>query len=95
MLLTKGVTTGVPRRLRDLSPAFAGTTCLAVACPACMTLELARSCAPYVTTLINNCDIVPTISPGARFCKQRPPPCWALQHLSPGLAPGLQVDHTL
>jgi hypothetical protein len=29
-----------------------------------MTLELARSCAPYVTTIINGSDIVPTISPG-------------------------------
>lgn len=30
-----------------------------------MTMELARSCAPYVTTIVNNADIVPTISPGA------------------------------
>jgi len=52
------------RRLRDAAPELAQATCLAVACPACMTLELARSCAPYVTTIVNNADIVPTISPG-------------------------------
>ncbi|KAK9825386.1 hypothetical protein WJX81_007825 [Elliptochloris bilobata] len=51
--------------LRDASPELAQATCLAIACPACMTLELARSCAPYVTTIVNNADIVPTISPGS------------------------------
>ena len=51
-------------RLRDAAPEFAEATCLAVACPACMTLELARSCSGYVTTIINNTDVVPTISPG-------------------------------
>lgn len=30
-----------------------------------MTVELARSCAPYITTIINGADVVPTISPGA------------------------------
>lgn len=29
-----------------------------------MTLELAQSCSGYVTTIINNTDVVPTISPG-------------------------------
>ena len=56
------------RRLRDAAPELAQATCLAIACPACMTLELARSCAPYVTTIVNNADIVPTISPGAPSC---------------------------
>ena len=35
-----------------------------------MTVELARSCAPYVTTIVNNADIVPTISPGASAVAQ-------------------------
>ncbi len=52
------------RRLRDAAPEFADATCLAIACPACMTVELARSCAGYVTTVINSTDIVPTISRG-------------------------------
>lgn len=51
-------------RLRDLAPEFAEATCLAIACPACMTLELARSCAGYVTSIIHGCDTIPTISPG-------------------------------
>ena len=51
-------------RLRDAAPEFEDATCLAIACPACMTVELARSCSSYVTTIINNTDIVPTISPG-------------------------------
>lgn len=51
-------------RLREL-PEFEGTTCVAVACPACMTLDLARSCSGYVTTLINDADMVPTMSLGA------------------------------
>ncbi|EIE19233.1 alpha/beta-hydrolase [Coccomyxa subellipsoidea C-169] len=51
--------------LRDAAPEFADATCLAIACPACMTVELARSCAGYVTTVINSTDIVPTISRGA------------------------------
>ncbi|CAL8464467.1 g4002 [Coccomyxa elongata] len=51
--------------LRDTAPDFADATCLAIACPACMTVELARSCSGYVTTIINSTDIVPTISRGA------------------------------
>lgn len=54
-------------RLRDSAPEFKEATCLAIACPACMTLELARSCAQYVTSLVNNTDIIPTISPGAHY----------------------------
>ncbi len=46
-------------------PEFDEATCLAIACPSCMTLDLARSCAGYVTTIINNADLIPTVSPGA------------------------------
>ena len=34
-----------------------------------MTLELAQSCSGYVTTIINNTDVVPTISPGTVSCQ--------------------------
>ncbi|KAK9852086.1 hypothetical protein WJX84_002088 [Apatococcus fuscideae] len=51
--------------LRDSAPEFKQATCLAIACPACMTLDLARSCSHYVTSLVNNTDIIPTISPGS------------------------------
>jgi hypothetical protein len=34
-------------------------TATAVACPACVTLELAQSCAGYVTSVINSTDVVP------------------------------------
>lgn len=73
-------------RLRDAAPELAQATCLAVACPACMTVELARSCAPYVTTIVNNCDIVPTISPGAFAPRLRPPvPCLHALSFGPDL----------
>ena len=68
------------RRLRDAAPEFAGATCLAIACPACMTLELAKSCAGYVTTVINNTDIVPTISPGV-----------SARHMEPSLSTSLPL----
>jgi hypothetical protein len=45
-------------------PDFGDATCVAIACPACMTLGLAQSCAGYVTTVINNTDMVPTMSLG-------------------------------
>ena len=45
-------------------PEFAEVTCLAIACPSCMTLELARSCSSYVTTIINGADLIPTVSAG-------------------------------
>ncbi len=45
-------------------PEFADVTCLAIACPSCMTLELARSCSSYVTTIINGADLIPTVSAG-------------------------------
>lgn len=52
------------RRLRE-TPEFGDATCVAIACPACMTLGLAQSCAGYVTTVINGTDMVPTMSLGA------------------------------
>ena len=45
-------------------PEFADVTCLAIACPSCMTLELARSCTAYVTSIINGADLIPTVSAG-------------------------------
>ena len=52
-------------RLRE-TPEFGDATCVAIACPACMTLGLAQSCSSYVTTVINGTDMVPTMSLGAR-----------------------------
>ncbi len=49
-------------------PEFADVTCLAIACPSCMTLELARSCSSYVTTIINGADLIPTVSAGQSLC---------------------------
>ncbi len=46
-------------------PEFADATCVAVACPACMTLQLAQSCSTYVTSIVNGADLVPTMSLGA------------------------------
>lgn len=46
-------------------PEFAEVTCLAIACPSCMTLDLARSCSTYVTTIINAADLIPTVSAGS------------------------------
>ena len=51
-------------RLRE-TPEFGNATCVAIACPACMTLGLAQSCSSYVTTVINGTDMVPTMSLGA------------------------------
>lgn len=46
-------------------PQFKDATCIAFATPACVTRELGESCAPYVTTIINGSDVVPTISAAA------------------------------
>jgi hypothetical protein len=46
-------------------PQLSSATAWAIACPACMTLDLAASCAPFVTTLVHGTDIVPTFSSGA------------------------------
>eukprot|EP00879_Flechtneria_rotunda_P021470 GHRR01022627.1.p2 GENE.GHRR01022627.1~~GHRR01022627.1.p2 ORF type:complete len:101 (+),score=10.14 GHRR01022627.1:269-571(+) len=51
--------------LRDKVSELSTATAWAIACPACMTLQLAGSCAPFVTTLIHGTDIVPTFSSGA------------------------------
>jgi len=51
--------------LREQGGPFAEAQCVAIACPACMTLELAKSCAGYVTTVVNCADVIPTISPGS------------------------------
>lgn len=45
-------------------PEFSDARCVAVACPACMTLELAQSCEGYVTSVVNGADLVPTMSLG-------------------------------
>lgn len=50
--------------MREKVPGFEGARCWAIACPACMTLELARGCGEYVTTVVNGCDIVPTFCSG-------------------------------
>jgi hypothetical protein len=36
-----------------------------VACPACLTRELAQCCSEYVTTLVNGADLVPTFCSGS------------------------------
>jgi hypothetical protein len=51
--------------LRETGGCFSDVTCTAIACPACMTLELAKSCGSYVTTVIHGADVIPTISPGS------------------------------
>jgi hypothetical protein len=49
--------------LRESGPPFDDTTCIAIACPCCLTANLAKSCSSYVTSIINNTDVVPTICP--------------------------------
>jgi hypothetical protein len=51
--------------LREKVPPLAAAEAVAIACPACMTQQLAASCASFVTTLVHGCDIVPTFSTGA------------------------------
>jgi len=46
---------------------FSSASCVALACPACMTLELAASCKDYVTSIVNGTDLVPTFCAGARW----------------------------
>lgn len=36
---------------------------MAVACPACMSSDLAQGCAAYVTSVLHGTDVVPTFSP--------------------------------
>ncbi|KAI7845939.1 hypothetical protein COHA_000485 [Chlorella ohadii] len=49
--------------LREVGGPFAEARCVAVACPSCMTLELAQSCDAYVTSVMHGCDCIPTICP--------------------------------
>lgn len=42
--------------------------CVAFACPAVLTKELAEVCAPFVWSVVTGCDIVPTASAGAVAC---------------------------
>ncbi len=51
--------------MREKVPEFAGARCWAIACPACMTLDLAHGCAEYVTSVVHGADIVPTFSSGS------------------------------
>ncbi|MEW5308838.1 MAG: hypothetical protein WDW38_000768 [Sanguina aurantia] len=51
--------------LRETVPELALARCYAIACPSCMTLELAQSCREYVTSVINSTDVVPTFSAAA------------------------------
>lgn len=46
----------------------AHATCVAFACPAVLTRELAEVCKPFVTSVLTGCDIVPTASAGAVTC---------------------------
>jgi hypothetical protein len=46
-------------------PETAHATCVAFACPAVLTAELAAAAAPYCTTLIAGADIIPTASAAA------------------------------
>ncbi len=47
--------------LRESShPELRAARCCAIACPSVMTLELAACCAPFVTSIVNGTDIVPT-----------------------------------
>ncbi|KAK3260363.1 hypothetical protein CYMTET_30675 [Cymbomonas tetramitiformis] len=58
-----GVSVMLTMMLREL-PDFREAQCITFACPACLTLELARSCQHYVTTVINGEDVVPMVSTG-------------------------------
>ena len=49
--------------LKEAGGPFAGVRCVAIACPSCMTLELAQSCGGYVTSVMHGADVVPTICP--------------------------------
>jgi hypothetical protein len=51
--------------VREKVPQLCEATAWAIACPACMTLQLAEGCAGFVTTLVHGTDIVPTFSSGS------------------------------
>jgi hypothetical protein len=77
----------VVHRLRE-TPEFGDATCVAIACPACMTLGLAQSCAGYVTTVINGTDMVPTMSLGAHAVGSS---IWSEKSLEVAISPMLLV----
>ena len=54
--------------LREQGGVFQDARCLAIACPACMTMELAESCKGYVTSVVNGCDAIPMMSSGSADC---------------------------
>lgn len=43
-------------------PQLAAARCLALACPACMTADLAEACSEFTTTIVNSADLIPTFS---------------------------------
>ena len=57
-----GIAVLLTMMLREMVPGCSDARCYAMACPACMTLELATSCKDYVTSVIHGTDIVPTFS---------------------------------
>jgi len=48
--------------LREQSPELSHAKCVAFACPPCATRDLSEACRPFVTTVVNSADAVPTIS---------------------------------
>jgi hypothetical protein len=46
-------------RLRESQGVCSKATATAFACPACVTLDLARSCSSFVTSIVNGTDLVP------------------------------------
>lgn len=54
-----------PSTADEVSPALsvlANAQCLTLACPPCLSLNLAMACSSFVTTLNNSGDIVPLLS---------------------------------
>jgi hypothetical protein len=65
--LGAGIAVLLTMMVRELqgSRQFATADCVTFACPACVTLELAKSCTSYVTCVVNGADVVPQFSQGA------------------------------
>lgn len=51
--------------LRERHSDLGDIQCYIFACPACMTIEIAKSCGQYVTSCVYGTDVVPTVSPKA------------------------------
>eukprot|EP00201_Polytomella_parva_P023106 CAMPEP_0175039566 /NCGR_PEP_ID=MMETSP0052_2-20121109/672_1 /TAXON_ID=51329 ORGANISM="Polytomella parva, Strain SAG 63-3" /NCGR_SAMPLE_ID=MMETSP0052_2 /ASSEMBLY_ACC=CAM_ASM_000194 /LENGTH=792 /DNA_ID=CAMNT_0016301467 /DNA_START=245 /DNA_END=2619 /DNA_ORIENTATION=- len=45
-----------------VSSRVAAARCYAIACPSCLTYELAEYCSDFVTTVVNAADVIPTFS---------------------------------